>query len=84
MNSSEQDSVDLADLISLLWRDGQRKAARRSTAQAAFQDTPHPLATDLSNIGRNRSPAPTVACLKAPQPSEDGEDDDCIKFPTIP
>lgn len=37
-----------------------------------------------SNIGRNRSLAPTVACLKAPQPSEDGEDDDCIKFPTIP
>jgi hypothetical protein len=47
MSLSEQDSVYLADLISRLWRDGQRKAARRSTAQAASQEMPYPLATDL-------------------------------------
>lgn len=69
MNPSEQDSVDLADLISLLWRDGQRKAARRSTAQAASQDTPHPLATDLQQHWQERI-ARTDRRLREGSPTE--------------
>jgi hypothetical protein len=55
MNPSEQDSVDLADLVSRLWRDGQRTAARPSTAQAASQETPYPLATDFQQHGQKQT-----------------------------
>jgi hypothetical protein len=40
----------LADLISRLWRHGQRTAIRRSTTQAASQETQHPLADDLRRL----------------------------------
>jgi hypothetical protein len=55
MNPAEQGSVDLADLISLLWRDGQRKAARRPTAPAASPDTPYPLTTDLQQLWKKQT-----------------------------
>jgi hypothetical protein len=53
MNPPEQDSGDLADLISRLCRHGRRVATSRSargSAQAASQETPQPLADSLQHL----------------------------------
>ncbi len=58
MNPPEQDSDNLADLISQLWRHGQRRAKRQlafDTVQAEGQETPHPLADSLQQPGQEQT-----------------------------
>ncbi len=50
---ADEKAGTLADLISGLWRQGQRAATRQTapdTAQAALEETLHPLATRLQQL----------------------------------
>jgi anti-anti-sigma factor len=52
-----EEAVDLADVISLLWRHGQRTGTRRSardTAHAAPPETPHPLTDKVQRLWREQ------------------------------
>ena len=47
---ADEQAANLADLISLLWRHGQRTARGRSTAEAASQETPQLLAGNFQEL----------------------------------
>ena len=66
---ADERADDLSDAISLLWRHGRGTAAGRSTAQAASQETPHPLADDLQQLWYER-----IACMGRRSPGASSAD----------